>query len=201
MEKKEYDCGYYQNNVEKILKHQREYQQNNREKINEHVREHCRNNPEKVKENNRKYYQNNSEKIKKNSRNYYQNNLEEVKEHKSKYYRLSRGLPEDADLYKESGIEAIVRGWLEESDIEFEQQYFINLENSTWTRVDFYIPEINACLYTDGDYWHSLSEVQERDMRINKALEEMGYKVIRMTETKILKGFLIEDVVANEKHE
>lgn len=200
-DKKEYDHKYYQNNVEKILKQQCRYQRNNRKRINGSVRKRRQNNPEKVKENNHKYYQNNSERIKENSRNYYQDNLEEIKEYKNKYYRRARGLPEDADLRKESILERIMRERLQENNIEFIAQHYINLENLTWTRVDFYIPGINVCLYTDGDYWHSLSEVQERDMRINKALEEMGYKVIRMTETKILKEFLIEDIVTDEKNE
>jgi very-short-patch-repair endonuclease len=83
-----------------------------------------------------------------------------------------------------------MRRWLQESDIEFIQQYSINLENSTCTHVDFYIPELNICLYCDGDYWHGPKrpDIQERDAKINRILEGMGYSIVRMTETEILDG-------------
>jgi len=181
---------WYQNNIEKRRDYNREYRQNNLERAKEYDYKYRQNNQEKIKERGHEYYQINQEKIKTYSRergsDYYQNNRENLLEYGRRRYRRIRGLPEDCDLLKESGIEKIMRGWLEEFGIKFEQQYFINLENSTWTHVDFYIPEANICLYVDGDYWHSLSEVQERDIRINKILEEMGYRVIRMTETEIL---------------
>jgi len=125
-----------------------------------------------------------------NDDKYYRDNQAEILERKRRHYRDVRGLPEDWDLSKESSIEAIMRKWLQESGIEFIQQHFIDLEDSTWTRVDFYIPEANVCLYCDGDYWHGplKPEKQESDTRINKTLEVMGYNVIRMTETEILEG-------------
>lgn len=135
-----------------------------------------------------KYYQDHREKRIEYQRGYRQDNPEKVKEYLSRYYRRSCGLPEDSDLVKESNIEVIIEKWLQESDIEFEQQYFINFEGKSWTRVDFYIPEVNMCLYVDGNYWHSLPGIQERDTKINKTLEEKGYNVIRMTEAEILEG-------------
>ena len=182
--KKCYDHEYRQDNVERIKERDREYQQNNRERIREQKHGYYQDNQEKIKGLRREYYWNNQE----NSREYYQNNREKTLENDHKRYRKSRGLPEDADLHKESSIEIIMREWLQENNIEFIPEYYIDLENLTWTHVDFYIPVLNICLYCDGDYWHSLLEVQERDIRINKALEEMGYRVIRLTETEILEG-------------
>lgn len=149
------------------------YRQEHREDLREYDRMRSQNNPGKEKERSLKYRQNNREELRKKAH---------------EYYRRSRGLPEDVDLHKESSIEVVIREWLQDNNIAFEQEYYINLENLTYTKVDFYIPEVNICLYVDGDYWHSLLEVQERDIRINKALEKMGYNVVRMTETEILEG-------------
>ena len=146
--------------------------------------EYYQNNPEKAIE----YRQNNREKINEQARKYRQNNREKLSKLSREYYRFIHGLPEDYDFHKESSIEIIVGSWLQEFNIEFEQQYFINFEGKNWTRVDFYISRMNVCLYIDGDYWHSLLEVQERDMRNNRLLEEMGYKVIRLSEAEILNG-------------
>ena len=184
--KKENNRIYRQNNLEKIKEYQQEYRQSNREELNKYNREYHQDNLEKMNKQNRDYYQNNLKKIKKDKFKYYREHKEKINDYYSKYYRRSRGLSEDADLHKESSIEIVVRGWLQESDVEFEQQYFINFEGKNWTRIDFYIPKMNVCLYVDGDYWHSLSEIQERDMRNNRLLEEMGYNVIRITEIEIL---------------
>lgn len=179
-------CSDKECHKERKNEYHRKYRQNNRERERMRSREYRQNNPEKAKESGRNYYQNNLEREREHSREYYQNNIEKKNKYDYRRYRRNLGLPEDADLYKETSIERIIREWLQENDIEFEVQYFINLENSTWTRIDFYIPDLNVCLYVDGDYWHSLPEVQERDIKINKALEEMGYGVIRMAETEIL---------------
>ena len=204
---REKECAheYYQNNPEKAKERSRKRYRNNPEKILEKRRKRYRNNPEKEKEQQRKYrlnnrekineserkrYLNNREKIKKQRREQRQNNLEEKREYDYKQYRLSRGLPEDWDLSRESSIEVIMRRWLQESDIEFVQHHFINLENSTRTYVDFYFPEANVCLYCDGDYWHGPKrpDILERDARINRALETMGHIVIRLSESDILAG-------------
>lgn len=191
----EYNYEYYQNNQKKILKRSHDYYWNNLEKI-ERYRQ---NNSEIIKERKREYRRNNSEKIKKyqqewrqNNPEYrlewQQNNSEKVCEYKREYYRRSRGLPDDADLYKESSIERITRGWLQDNGIKFISQYFINLENSTWTWIDFYIPKSNTCLYVDGGYHHLLPDIKKRDENQNRILPQMGYNVIRIAETEILEG-------------
>ena len=164
---------YYQDNRKERLEYGYEYRQNNRERENARSCEHYQNNTEEIK----KYYQNNRERKNENNRNYRQNNLEKVKEKDRKYYRRVRGLPEDADLHKESSIEIITREWLQENNIEFIEQYYINLKKlgANWTYVDFFI-EPNICLYSDGGYYHGPErpDIQERDVRINRALESGG---------------------------
>lgn len=50
---------------------------------------------------------------------------------------------------------------------------------------DFFI-EPNICIYCDGDYWHNLPNVIERDKKINDILKFAGYKVLRLWENKII---------------
>lgn len=54
------------------------------------------------------------------------------------------------------------------------------------TQPDFFIKP-NVCIYCDGDYWHSLPIVIERDKRINETLKSGGYKTIRIRENQIHK--------------
>ena len=166
---KEYFSNLTPEQIEQRNQYKCEYRQNTPEKI---IKEY---NPERVKEQKRKYRQNSPER---------------VKEYNHKCYRRARGLPEDWDLSQESSIEVIMKRWLQESEIEFIQQYHINLERANYTKVDFFIPEANVCLYCDGDYWHGPKrpDIQERDARINRALESGGYIVIRFSESDILAG-------------
>lgn len=52
------------------------------------------------------------------------------------------------------------------------------------TQPDFFI-EPNICVYCDGNYWHNLPNVIERDKKINEVLKFAGYKVIRLWEKEI----------------
>lgn len=161
-----------------------DYRQNNPEKIKEISRNNYQNNRAERLRYKSEYYQNNQDKIKKYSGEYYQNNRELI----CKKYRRVRGLPEDCDLYNESSIECIMRKWLQENNIDFIAQYYINFENSTWTYVDFYISKMNVCLYCDGGYYHLLPKAKKCEAEQNKILPQMGYSVIRMTGDEILAG-------------
>ena len=50
---------------------------------------------------------------------------------------------------------------------------------------DFYLPEFNAVVFCDGDYWHGREIAIARDARQNEILTRKGYKVFRFTETEI----------------
>jgi very-short-patch-repair endonuclease len=73
--------------------------------------------------------------------------------------------------------------YLKENKIIYKTQEPI--ENMTIS--DFYIPP-NTVMFADGDYWHSIPKVRERDEHINKKLRGMGYHVIRLTESEIKQG-------------
>jgi very-short-patch-repair endonuclease len=46
-------------------------------------------------------------------------------------------------------------------------------------RPDFYLPDMHALVFCDGDYWHSKPEAKARDERITANLERNGYLVVR----------------------
>lgn len=143
--------------------------------------------------NNTEYREREKKRMKKYTKNRRLNDpdyREYQREYHKKRYRRSIGIPEDADLTHETSIERIIREWLEECDIEFKQNFYINLKNPTHTFVDFYIPEIDLCIYCDGDYYHGPKrpDVQERDRLINNNLENMGYNVFRMTGSEVRSG-------------
>lgn len=51
--------------------------------------------------------------------------------------------------------------------------------------VDFLLSDAPVIIECDGDYWHGLPHVRERDARKNKQFEAAGYTVLRFTETAI----------------
>jgi len=56
------------------------------------------------------------------------------------------------------------------------------------TVVDFYLPEYKIVIYADGDYWHNIPEVRDRDKRQNRILEDKGYRVLRFWGREINKS-------------
>ena len=100
----------------------------------------------------------------------------EVK-NKCREARMGQVLPKSM-----TSIEIKIKDLLELMRIPYQSQKSI----MGITQPDFFI-EPNICIYCDGDYWHSRPEVIERDKRINEMLKFAGYKVIRLTETKINK--------------
>ena len=83
----------------------------------------------------------------------------------------------------DTDIERILKGWLTENNIDFKR----NEPIEGITNPDFFI-EPNICLYADGDYWHNLKKVRERDEIINAKLEKLGYMAIRLLGSDIKEG-------------
>lgn len=50
---------------------------------------------------------------------------------------------------------------------------------------DFAFPEKKIAVFADGDYWHSTPRAKETDPRVNAALREEGWLVLRYSETEI----------------
>jgi very-short-patch-repair endonuclease len=72
----------------------------------------------------------------------------------------------ERDLYK----------YLENNGIKYEPQKQI-----TATIVDAYIPDLNLCIFADGEYWHNKPGAKVRDAKYTKKLEDLGYTVIRLS--------------------
>lgn len=93
-----------------------------------------------------------------------------------------------------TSIERTLYSFLDEIKIEYEKQYTI--KNST---PDAYIPSLNLCIFVDGEYWHGLENVKERDTRITSMLENMNYSVFRIIsksnkiDLEPLRAFLINN--------
>lgn len=82
-----------------------------------------------------------------------------------------------------TSIEVKVGDWLEELREEFIPQKPIG----PWC-VDFYLPKRRLIIECDGDYWHSIEKVKERDTRKDFYLKRNGMKVLRLTESSIRKN-------------
>jgi len=82
---------------------------------------------------------------------------------------------------EDTSVELKIERELERNNIYYQKQ--IPLCNTTVA--DFYLPEHKIVIYVDGDYWHNLSKVKNRDEIQNRILEENGYKVFRFWEYQI----------------
>lgn len=82
---------------------------------------------------------------------------------------------------KNTNIEILLRKKLEYLGIKFKEQVAIE----RICVVDFLICN-NIVINADGDYWHSLPKMIEKDKRQDKELNKLGYKIIRLKGSKII---------------
>lgn len=85
--------------------------------------------------------------------------------------------------YMDTDIELILEDWLKNKGIKYEKQKQL----LCLTLVDFFV-EPNICIYVDGDYWHSLPKIRQRDGIIRKTLRDNGYRTIWLKGSEIKKG-------------
>lgn len=78
-------------------------------------------------------------------------------------------------------IEIKIERELKNRGVNFKIQYPIG----GLTIVDFFIPQYKLIIYCDGDYWHRLKGIPERDRNQNTVLKTLGYKVFRFREKEI----------------
>jgi very-short-patch-repair endonuclease len=83
-----------------------------------------------------------------------------------------------------TSIEVKVYNTLKDMGVRFIEQHIINDK----FRVDAYVPDKNLVIECDGDYWHSLENIQKRDKVKNAYLTKCGYKMIRLPEHDIRSG-------------
>ena len=90
-----------------------------------------------------------------------------------------------------TSIERAVYGELKNRGLLFETQKLINGK----FLVDAYIPSLNLVIEADGDYWHSLPKIVNKDKAENAYLTECGYNLLRLSETEIKNGSFRERMV------
>lgn len=76
--------------------------------------------------------------------------------------------------------EKIMQYVLKSHGIEFDTHKTIDRFN-----IDFLIKDTKIAIEVDGDYWHWLKEHRISDPKKDKRLTELGYAVVRITETEI----------------
>lgn len=94
------------------------------------------------------------------------------------------GLIKQQNSKEPTSIEKIVYELLKSRGIIFEKQKLINGR----FLVDAYIPDLNLIIECDGNYWHSLDRVKNKDKAENAYLDKCGYKLLRLSEEEIISG-------------
>lgn len=110
--------------------------------------------------------------------------MDEVRQRPGYWESVAKGQAA-SKKYNRTDIELIVEATLQELGIEYKSQKQIG----RW-RVDFYVPSENLVIECDGDYWHSIPEVQERDSRKDAYLTQQGYNILRLLGSQIHAGEL-----------
>lgn len=77
---------------------------------------------------------------------------------------------------KISKAEKIFEKWLKQSGVNFISQW-----KYKYGIADFYIPEIKLVIECNGIYWHSKSEVIERDKKQKEYLNSIGINVLPLS--------------------
>jgi very-short-patch-repair endonuclease len=82
---------------------------------------------------------------------------------------------------KTTSIEEAVYSELERRGVTFVKQQVID---GFWV-VDALVPGAKIVIECDGEYWHSLPQMEERDRKKDKYLKSRGYQVFRFLESAI----------------
>ena len=98
---------------------------------------------------------------------------------------------------KDTKIELIFEDTLKRMNIRFEKQKQFKLGIA-----DFYLPEYDAFIFCDGDYWHNYPNGKPRDSKQVEYLKENGFNVFRFWEHDILKDCksLINEIIQGGKY-
>jgi very-short-patch-repair endonuclease len=91
---------------------------------------------------------------------------------------------------KPTSIEEKVYNELKSMGLLFETQKFINGKFV----VDVYVPSLNLVVEADGDYWHGLERIKNKDKAENAYLTKCGFNVLRLSESEINDGSFKERI-------
>lgn len=90
--------------------------------------------------------------------------------------RLKQVLPQ-----KDTAIEVKIQNELKRMGVPFKK----HLALCGVCQPDIIIPEKKTVIFCDGDYWHNLPRIKNRDKRQDRVLSEKGWKVYRFWEHEI----------------
>lgn len=82
-------------------------------------------------------------------------------------------------------IELMFATWCMENDINYEFQYVIDGEE-TEHAYDFYLPDFNLIVETDGEYWHETPIAKMKDEIFEESARRFGYHLIRLKRKPML---------------
>lgn len=85
---------------------------------------------------------------------------------------------------KDTSIELKVEAELIKRNINYQKQVPL----CKVARVDFYLPEYRIVIQADGDYWHNLPGVKDRDKKQDDVLTFNGFNVYRFLGSEINKS-------------
>ena len=85
---------------------------------------------------------------------------------------------------KETKPEKIFREELEKRKIIFEQQFGFD----GMMIADFFIPSLQAFIFVDGSYWHSLPSSKEKDWQQIAYVRSKGMKAYRFTDKQVFEN-------------
>ena len=94
--------------------------------------------------------------------------------------------------FEDSSIEKAIQNELKLRNIKFELHKEFKIPPWRPHRVDIFI-EPNICIEADGDYYHSLPRVKDRDKIVNTEIPKQGINLLRFPEKQIkndLKGVM-----------
>ncbi len=85
----------------------------------------------------------------------------------------------------QSSIEKLLAKELRQRGIDFEHQYHIENGNPKGWWIDFAFPDHKLAIEADGNYWHSIPEIIEKDARKDANLQSQGWTILRFTGDEI----------------
>lgn len=83
---------------------------------------------------------------------------------------------------------------IKELNIDYQKQYLIQFgkikEGKRFRHCyDFYLPKFNLLVEIDGDFWHSLPNIIERDKICNQVAKSKNYNLIRILQSDLENNF------------
>ena len=124
---------------------------------------------------------------------YSQMSSEEKQEYLKNFVKAGR-----SGKNKNTSIELKIKKQLDDLEIKYIQQKFIK-NNYRSFFLDFYIPSLKLVIECNGDYWHNLPQVKQRDKELKEYVESTGRKIIFIWEHEIKDDwFQIEDYLWKE---